>query len=63
MMRPYNVKGETETGFSCDQEAKLATLRAGIGIGLEQAERGGFAKFTAEDIIAEGRVRHSSNAR
>lgn len=58
----YNVRAETETGLSSEQEAKLATLRAAISIGLEQADRGEFAEFNAEYIIASGRVRHAAEA-
>ena len=60
MNLPYSVNAETESGFSFDQEANLATLRAEIGIGLEQADRREFAAFTAEDIIAEEHARHSA---
>ena len=39
---------------------ELEGLRHEIGIGLEQADRGDFANFTAEDIIAEG-TKHLQN--
>ncbi len=43
-----------------DQQAKLAALRAAITVGIEQAERGDFVEFTAEDIISEGMARRAA---
>lgn len=42
------------------QPAKLAALRQEIAIDIEQAERGDFVEFTAEDIIAAGNARRST---
>ena len=36
---------------------KLADIKARIQVGVEQAERGEFAEFTAEDVKSEGRAR------
>ena len=43
-----------------EQEAKLASLRAAIAVGIEQAEHGDFVEFTAEEIIAAGRARRTA---
>lgn len=53
----YNVKAESESDLSSDDPAKLAQLRAAIGVGIEQLRTGQFADFNAEDIIARGRAR------
>jgi len=37
--------------------AKLDELRAKVRVGIEQADRGEFVEFTAEDVKAEGRKR------
>lgn len=34
---------------------RLAELRAKVQVGIDQAERGDFVEFTAEDIIKHGR--------
>jgi antitoxin ParD1/3/4 len=39
---------------------KLAGLRAKVQIGIDQADRGEFVEFTAEDVKAEGRRRLSA---
>jgi len=39
------------------RRAKLDELRAKIEVGIEQADRGDFVEFTAEDIKREGRQR------
>jgi antitoxin ParD1/3/4 len=39
------------------RHAKLDELRAKVQIGVEQADRGEFVEFTAEDVKAEGRSR------
>ncbi len=36
---------------------KVAELRAKVQVGIEQADRGEFVEFTAEDVISEGRKR------
>ena len=38
------------------RRAKLDELRAKVRVGIEQADRGEFVEFTAEDVKAEGRV-------
>lgn len=53
----YNVKAESESIPSSDSPAKLAQLRAAIGVGIEQLQTGQSAEFDAEDIIARGRAR------
>jgi len=53
----YNVKAQSESELSEEQQAKLATLRAEVAVGIEQAERGEFVEFTADDIIASGGAR------
>ena len=57
----YNVKAQSESELSEEQQAKLATLRAEIAVGIEQAERGEFVEFTADEIIAEGRARRAAS--
>jgi Arc/MetJ-type ribon-helix-helix transcriptional regulator len=57
----YNVKAQSESELSGEQQAKLATLRAEIAVGVEQAERGAFVEFTADEIIAEGRARRAAS--
>ncbi|MEP6673235.1 MAG: type II toxin-antitoxin system ParD family antitoxin [Chthoniobacter sp.] len=37
--------------------AKLDELRAKVRVGIEQADRGEFVEFTAQDVKAEGRQR------
>lgn len=59
----YNVKAESESESLEEQTAKLATLRAEIAIGIEQAERGEFVEFNADEIIAEGRARQAALTR
>ena len=39
------------------RRAKLDELRAKIEVGIDQADRGDFVEFTAEDIKREGRQR------
>jgi antitoxin ParD1/3/4 len=39
------------------RRAKLDELRSKIEVGIEQADRGDFVEFTAEDIKSEGRRR------
>jgi len=36
---------------------KIAELRAKVQVGIDQADRGEFVEFTAEDVKAEGRKR------
>lgn len=57
----YNFKAQSESELSGEQQEKLAALRSEIAIGIEQAERGDFVDFTAEDIIAAGTARRSTN--
>jgi antitoxin ParD1/3/4 len=44
----------SESHISADD---LADIQADVAIGIEQADRGEFADFTAKAIIAEGRAR------
>ena len=39
------------------RQAKLDELRAKVRVGIEQADRGEFVEFTAEDVKTEGRKR------
>lgn len=39
------------------RRAKLDELRAKVQIGIEQADRGDFVEFSAEDVKREGRTR------
>ena len=39
------------------RQAKLGDLRAKVAVGIEQADRGDFDAFTAEDVKREGRER------
>ena len=55
----YNVKAQSESELSEEQQAKLATLRAEIAVGIEQADRGDFVEFTADEIIAAGHARRA----
>ena len=57
----YNVRAQSEMELSEEQQAKLATLRAEIAVGLEQAEHGDFVEFTAEEILAAGRSRRAAS--
>jgi antitoxin ParD1/3/4 len=56
----YNVKAQSEAELSEEQQAKLANLRAEVAIGIDQADRGEFVEFTADEIIAEGRARRAA---
>ncbi len=38
----------------------LEELRSDVDKGIAEADRGEFADFTAEDIIAQGRTRHAA---
>jgi Arc/MetJ-type ribon-helix-helix transcriptional regulator len=58
----YNIKAESESELSAQDLAKLAVLKSEIAIGIDQIERGEFAEFNAEDIIAEGRARRAALA-
>ena len=58
----YNVKAQSESELSEEQQAKLSALRAEIAIGIEQAERGDFVEFDASEIIAAGRARRAAAA-
>ena len=58
----YNVKAESESELSEEQRAKLVALRAEIAVGVEQADRGEFVEFNAEEIIAAGRARRAALA-
>lgn len=37
------------------REQRIAALRAKVQVGIEQADRGEFVEFSAQDIVAEGR--------
>jgi antitoxin ParD1/3/4 len=39
------------------RRAKVDELRSKVRVGIEQADRGDFIEFTAEDVKAEGRRR------
>ena len=52
----YNINAQSEAGLSEEQQAKLATLRAEIALGVAQAEAGDFVEFSADEIIASGRA-------
>jgi antitoxin ParD1/3/4 len=39
------------------RRSKIDDLRAKVQVGIEQADRGEFVEFTAEDVKAEGRRR------
>jgi antitoxin ParD1/3/4 len=41
------------------RKANIASLRTAIAFGIEQADRGEFVDFTADEIIANGRARLS----
>ncbi|HWB02940.1 MAG TPA: hypothetical protein VG796_07955 [Verrucomicrobiales bacterium] len=58
----YSVRAQSEAELPEDQKARLAALRAEIAIGIEQADRGDFVEFTAEDVIAAGRARRAAAA-
>ena len=58
----YNVKAQSESDLSEEQQAKLTTLRAEIAVGIEQADCGDFVEFTAAQIIADGRARRAAQA-
>jgi antitoxin ParD1/3/4 len=53
----YNAKAQSEVELSEEQQAKLSNLRAEIAVGIDEADRGEFVEFTADEIIAEGRSR------
>jgi len=57
------VVAEALAGFRVREairRAKLDELRAKVQVGIEQADRGEFVEFTAEDVKAEGRKRLAS---
>ena len=56
----YNVKAQSESELSGEQQAQLATLRAHIAVGIAQAERGEFVEFTAGEIVTQGRARRAA---
>lgn len=56
----YNIKAQSESELSEEQQAKLATLRAEIAIGVTQADAGDFVEFSAEEIIDAGRARRAA---
>ena len=51
----YNIKAQSESGLSEEQQAKLSNLRAEIAIGIAQADAGDYVEFSADEIIAVGR--------
>ena len=56
----YNIKAQSESGLSEEQQAKLANLRAEIAIGIAQADAGDYVEFSADEIIAAGRNRRAT---
>ena len=56
----YDIKAQSESGLSEEQQAKLAALRAEIAVGVAQAEAGDFVEFSADEIIASGRARRAA---
>ena len=56
----YDIKAQSESWLSEEQQAKLAALRAEIAVGLAQAEAGDFVEFSADEIIASGRARRAA---
>ena len=58
----YNIRAQSGTDLSEEQQAKLTALRAEIGLGVSQADSGDFMEFSAEDILAEGRLRRTAQA-
>ncbi len=42
------------------REQRLVELRAKVQVGIEQADRGDFVEFSAQDIIAEGRKKFAA---
>jgi len=57
----YNIKAQSESELSDEQQAKLANLRAEIAIGITQADAGDYVEFSADDIIAAGRNRRAAS--
>ena len=47
----YRAKEQGETDLGRDDEANLVRLRREVEVGTEQADRGDFLDFTAEDVI------------
>jgi len=43
------------------RNGKIDDLRARVQVGIEQADKGDFVEFTAEDVKANGRKRHSAS--
>ena len=56
----YNIKAQSESGLSEEQQTKLANLRAEIAIGIAQADAGDYVEFSADEIIAAGRNRRAA---
>ena len=56
----YDIKAQSESGLSEEQQAKLAALRAEIAVGVAQAEAGDFVEFSADEIIASGCARRAA---
>lgn len=57
-----NVKAQSETELSEEEQVKLSVLRSEIDIGIKQAERGEFVEFTAEEILERGRRKRAAIA-
>lgn len=53
----YDAKAQSEAQNDAHYREKLEVLRAEILVGMEQANRGEFVEYTAEDIISEARRR------
>ncbi len=50
----YQLRAESESRLSEEHQVKFATLRTEIAVGTEQAARGDFVEFNADEIITEG---------
>jgi antitoxin ParD1/3/4 len=58
------VVAEALAGFrerEAIRNAKLEELRAEVQVGIDQADRGDFVEFTAEDVKRRGRQRLAAN--
>ena len=60
-MNPYGAKALSQLKMSeAIRRGKIDDLRAKVRVGIEQADRGDFVEFTAEDVKSEGRKRLSA---
>lgn len=53
----YDAKAQSDAQNDADYRRRLKVLRAEISVGIEEADRGDFVEFTAEDVIAEAQRR------